>query len=334
MSYSLLYKIREDAQTSAALYDLSADRIINTFCFDKKRADFFMDILSRPLFILENIIYRQQILSDLRLCPGLFEDLQSIFTRYDKIKNDWRELKSSNSAYANSSDSINPEALLERTFASLKITAMFPNTIVSFYSSLLDTLNKYNLTSEGLLAMRGYCSEMLNNNSLSEIVRISQLFQYKSPEFYSFGVLLEYDATLRLRSCGLSEIIEKAGKQNAFAKLFSRKKPDDDSVILTSDNSENNLDLESDTDMTSEDVSCALNEALTQIDAALTQITDAIYINFYGLSRELMFYEAALQFYNFARERSLILCTPKILPAESNIISLINIRDLVLASEG
>ena len=334
MSYSLLYKKREETEPSGALYDLSVDRVVAVFCSDRRRADYFMDVLSRPLESVENIVYRQQILSDLRACPGLFEDLQLVFTRYDRIKSDWRELRLS---AAPTGVSVNPDALLERTFASLKITAMFPNTIVSFYSSLLDILGKYSLTAAGLVSMRDYCAEMLKNDSLGEIVRIAELFQYRTPEDYSFGTTIEYDATLRLCGSELCEITERAGKQNAFTKLFSRKKAEDGSVEITPDavsDKSSPDDRTVDEDMTSEDAGYALNEALTHIDAALTGITDSIYGNFYGLSRELMFYEAALQFCRFADERGLPLCTPDLLPATDDLIALDGVRDLILAAEG
>jgi Mismatch repair ATPase (MutS family) len=346
MSFSLLYKSRTETEQSGVLYDLSVDRIVDVFCADQRRADYFMDVLSRPLQTTEGVVYRQQILGDLRSCAGLFADLQLVFTRYDKIKSDWRELRLSASS---TGVSVNPEAQLERTFASLKVTAMFPSTIVSFYSSLLDTLGKYNLSSEGLLSMRSYCGEMLHNDSLSEVVRIAELFQYRTLEDYTFGVTVGYDATLRLASSELCEIALRGSKPNALAKLFTRKKDDDGSTVVAVDADEETFRLSGKTpakastapdnrsdvvDLTGEDASFALGESLTRIDAALTKITDSIYENFFGLSRELMFYEAALQFCRFADERGLPLCMPELLPAELDTIELEGVRDLILAAEG
>ncbi len=330
MSFSLLYKTREEIESSSALYDLSVDRAVAVFCSDRRRAEYFMDVLSRPLQSAENIVYRQDILADLRSCDGLFADLQLHFTRYDKIKSDWRELKQNATG---GGVSVNPDALLERTFSSLKVTAMFPGTIVSFYSSLLETLNKYELKSEGLTAMRSYCEEMIANDSLAEVVRIAELFQYRTLEDYIFGVTIGYDATLRLAEAELCDITLRGGKQNPFAKLFSRKRDDEDGSTEISPDVTDETDDDA-VDMTSEDVEFALSCALTRIDAALTQITDAIYENFFGLSRELMFYEAALYYCDFARERGLVLCTPEPLPAESDILELVDVRDLILAVEG
>lgn len=328
MSFSLLYKTREETPESSALYDLSVDRAVNAFCPDKRRADSFMEVLSHPLQTVENITYRQQILTDLRACEGLFSELQLHFTRYDKIKSDWRELRQN----AATGVSQSPDALLERTFSSLKVTAMFPSTIVSFYSSLLETLKKYDIKSEGLTAMRSYCEEMLANNSLAEVVRIAELFQYRTLEDYTYGVKIGFDATLRLVESELCEINMREGKQNAFMKLFTRKKEDDGSTEVSFDAVEgvdDNLE-----DLSSEDAEYALSCALTRIDAALTHITDAIYENFYGLSRELLFYDAALHYCKFAQERGLTLCMPEPLPAQFDTIELENVRDLILAAEG
>ena len=328
MSFSLLYKTHEEPVATGALYDLSVDRAAAAFCPDKRRADYFLEVLSHPLQSVENIIYRQQILTDLREFPGLFADLQLHFTRYDKIKSDWRELRQSASAGPSQS----PEALLARTFSSLKITAMFPSTIVSFYSSLLETLKKYDIKSEGLCSMRGYCEEMLTNNSLAEVVRVAELFQYRTLEDYAYGVEIGFDATLRLVEAELCDITLREGKQNAFMRLFSRKKEGDGSAEI-------NLDLVDDADddvedYSGEDAAYALSCALTRIDAALTQITEGIYENFYGISRELLFYEAALQYCEFASERGLTLTTPEPLPAHFDTIELQNVRDLILAAEG
>ena len=198
-------------------------------------------------------------------------------------------------------------------------------------------LGKYAVTSEGFSAMRGYCEEMLSNDSLAEVVRVAELFQYRTLEDYSYGVTAGYDATLRLASSELCEIALRPGKQNAFVKLFSRKKDDDGSTEITpdttNDSASGNTEAVSE-DLTSEDASFALSEALTRIDGALTVITDSIYENFFGLSRELMFYEAALQFCAFADERGLPLCTPEPLPAERDTLELEGVRDLILAAEG
>ena len=45
-----------------------------------------------------------------------------------------------------------------------------------------------------------YCREMLENDSLNEIERISALFRYKTPKDFEFSSLAELDQAIRLVS--------------------------------------------------------------------------------------------------------------------------------------
>ncbi len=320
MKFSLLKKNAETPVFCDVVYDLSIDRAMERICPDPKRREYFLDTLAHPLTDAENIRYRQQILHDFLTLPKLFTDLQLLFSRYDKIKSDWQEMKLT--GVPAGSASVNPEAMLEHTYASLKVTAIFPNTIVSFFRSLFDTLKKYPLTSEGLIAIRDYCEERIGNNSLNEIVRIAQLFRYKSPEFYTFGVAAELDETLRVRAAELFDISEyEEKKRSAFLdKLLGKK-----------DGQNGEYRVEPD-DNSFEDAVFLLNQALTGIDAALTQITNGVYEIFFGLSREMLFYDAALLYCRRMEEKGLSLCVPEILPAESDTVVVRTLRDLLLAS--
>lgn len=64
MKISLLYKTEEHSPGTDAIYDLSVDRCTHIFCPDNTRADRFLHVLSHPLTLRENIVYRQQILTD------------------------------------------------------------------------------------------------------------------------------------------------------------------------------------------------------------------------------------------------------------------------------
>ena len=322
MNFSLLYKTEETPPVCDILYDLSTDRAMKSICPDPRKREYFLDILSKPLRRRENILYRQQIYSDFARLPELFSDLKTLFTRYDRIKSDWQELKLS--AAPASSSTVNPEALLEHTYASLKVTAIFPNTIVSFFHSLCDTLKKYSLRAEGLLAIRDYCEEMIRNDSFSEIVRIAQLFRYHTPEHYTFGMAVDLDETLRVSSLDLCEITEydpKAEKTPLF-RLFSKKdekKPPKADVPSDGASYEKTVHL--------------LNIALCSIDSALTQVTNNLYGVFYGIGREMLFYETALLYREHMASLGLPLTLPEISEPEDNRIVLHTLYDLVLAAE-
>jgi len=241
-----------------------------------------------------------------------------------------------------SDSSINPEALLEHTFASLKVTAIFPGTIASYYSSISDTLSRYPIRSAGLCRMRDYCADMIQNDSLNEIVEIAQLFKYHSPEHFNFEISTVFDPTMRLKSCGLSGISEYRDENGKFslANLFKKKQADDSTVNIAQMNAEETEKGRKDKtppqldDISFEDSIYLQSESLSRIDAALTKVTNDVYETFFGMSRELMFYESAIILTSLASEAKVPFCLPDILPAEDDISEATSLRDLYLMCSG
>ena len=134
MKFSLLYKTEDKPAVCQILYDLSVDRAVHNLVSDRRRAEYFLSVLEKPLTNRENITFRQEIFTDLVTIPGLAESLKTLFNRYDRIKIDWQEMKLG--AVPSRGAEINHEALLEHTFSSLKVTAIFPSTIASFFTSI------------------------------------------------------------------------------------------------------------------------------------------------------------------------------------------------------
>lgn len=169
MKISLLYKNEEKSAATDAIYNLSIDRCAGVFCPDSARYDRFISVLSRPLTDPENILYRQAILNDFISNPELFDELKTIFLRYDKIKADWIELRSGTHVNEGGSS----ETILAQTYSSLKVTSVFPRTIMSFFTSISDILSSYEISSPGLIHIRDYAGRMLADNNLEEIGKIS-----------------------------------------------------------------------------------------------------------------------------------------------------------------
>ncbi len=324
MKFSLLSKVPDNYAECGILYDLSVDRAIREIVDDKRRADYFLSVIEKPLTSLENIVFRQEVYSDLKNTDGLLSALKTLFLRYDRIKSDWQEMKLG--AVNGSGSEINSEALLEHTFASLKVTAIFPSTIASFFGTIGETLGSYPIKSEGLTAIRDWCVSMTENEALSELVSISQKFRYKTPEDFDFTVVFALDKTLRLLGCDISDISEKKSEGGAFSKLFGRKKEKGGLEIkaVASGAGEDPLS----------DAQYILNEALLRIDSALTKVTNDVYDAFFGLSNELMFYEAAIMYAERAEEAEIPLVLPTVLPEERDCFSLKGLRELVLLSNG
>ena len=323
MKFSLLHKIPEKPINCDVLYDLSADKAVHMMSGDIRRADYFVSVLMKPLTNIENIRYRQDILKDFIGIEKLFDDMKVIFNRYDKIKNDWRELRS---GIYPSGGTVNQRALLEYTFNSLKVTAIFPKTIISFFRSIQDTLDKYEIKSDGLREFKRYCGEMIENNSLIEIADIAAMFQYNTPENFDFHIAAEFDEAMRLRACDLSDITEHTAEQgtNIFTKIFAKKKTTDDNFITVADEEGEAVD----------DAIGILNEVLHHIDSALTYVTNDVYEIFYGVSTELQFYEIALAIMNFVGKKGTAFNFPEILPCEADRFDAVGIYDMLLLCEG
>ena len=323
MKFSLLYRTPESAERTEVFdlaYDLSLDRAVRKTVSDQRRADYLLGVLSRPLTDRADIEYRQQLMRDFIENDGLLDELKTIFSRYDRVRSDWQQMRSG--AYPQSG-SVNRRALLEYTFASLKVTAMFPKTITSFFASFAEIIGKYEIKSECLTSIRDFCRSMLESERLSELERVSALFRYKSPADFEFSAMAELDTALRLTTADLCEITEIDDKpQNPLAKLFSRKKTGDAAVFP----------IESD-EATVDDALYIASESLRRIDAALTSVTGGIYDTFSGLSGEIVFYDAALEMIGFLSEAGIDWSFPKLLDADEDRFSLKTLRTFSLVTE-
>lgn len=292
MKISLLYKNEEKSAVTDAIYNLSIDRCAAVFCPDSARYDRFISVLSRPLTDPENILYRQAILNDFLNNPKLFDELKTIFLRYDKIKADWIELRSG--AHVNEKGS--SEAILSQTYSSLKVTSVFPRTIMSFFTSISDTLSSYKLSSPGLIYIRDYACRMLSDNNLEEIGKISALFVYNEADDYNYEVAISLSDDFKITGCELTNIEPKPKKQllerqhkqyekqlrQLYEEQMEPEKPESTDkkenklyrlISGLSTKTKEKLNTESVIDRESFDtVMYILTEALSQIDNTLTKI--------------------------------------------------------------
>lgn len=345
MKTSLLFTVPEEKERIDIVFDLSIDRSVSFFCKDDKKSEYFMSVLSHPLKKVENILYRQNILNDFTEFPSLFEELKTIFLRYDKMKSDWIELRSA----AHVSPSSSSEALLEYTYSSLKITSIFPKTILSFYNSIYDAISKYDISSEGLMEIRNYCEKMIKNKSLEEITEISSFFQYNTPDDFSFDAILNISEDLSINCCDICNITDVPNKRKheKMQRNFEKKLSASDADNVNRQNISSMLSIFNEKKDTNEkntvadinregydDVMYILTEALHRIDKVLVEITNDVYDVFGGLSQEMIFYDVALQYCSYVTEAGVPLLLPNVLPAENDLIDIVGLRDLFLISEG
>ncbi len=315
MKYSILYKTEERAQPSSLIYDLSIDRCVANISSDIRKNEYFCHILSSPLTKAENILYRREIIADLCKNKALLPELKTLFGRYDKLKADWLELKGSGDRVSAERGS---EAMLDYIYSSLKVTALFPKTIISFFSSILEAFEGYEIASEGLAAIRDYAKELLENKSLKEIEDISSHFMYNTPEDYDFELVCSIGDSLNCLSAEICSVKTREKKKNSLLSILSKKKKNE-AEIITCSHEARQYALE------------ILGEAMYQTDRLLSDITDSIYDSLYGLSRELDFYEIALKYTNFLENSGKPYCYPVLTEGQ---IRTTELYDLFLLTEG
>ncbi|MBO4355852.1 MAG: hypothetical protein J5850_03240 [Clostridia bacterium] len=322
MKYSLLAKETDSPAECSILYDISADRAINRIEPDERKADYFLKILSSPLTMTSNIVYRQNVLKDLVNNPGMISELKKIFTRYDRIRTDWQQTKIS--APDNSAD-VSSDALLEYSFSSLKAVAGFPSTIKSFFTSIGGLLSGYNVSSEAFLSIRDYCLSIVDSADFREIVEIALSFRHGEFSDFEYELSVKTDNELIPKICDIISVNEIKKQEGFIGKFFQNKKADPGDEITS-------IFSEPGDDPYSCSVSL-LSSAFTRLDKLITEVTGALYETFFGISTELVFYEVAMSYISAAEEQGIAICYPEVVNAEKDIIDLCGMSELLLMSE-
>lgn len=209
------------AGAEQTVYDLSLDRLVAQLCPGEGRADALLRALKTPLTSAEDIVYRQHILQDLDSDRELLRSLSTLLTRYDKIKSDWVELRSGVAHIS----SAGAEARLECACASLKITAVFPRSLASFFGGIAELLDRPTLHSEGLTALRELCRSLVDDSSLGEIVEISDSFRYGEPSERSYRADIAVTPELEVGLCGIvsSEVCDNEREREAQRKKYLKR---------------------------------------------------------------------------------------------------------------
>jgi hypothetical protein len=199
--------------------------------------------------------------------------------------------------------------ILDATYESLKITAAFARKTVSYFRSIYEAVDKYEVRSEGLLGIKKFCAEMTQNASLDEISGIASMFMRDTAAAYRFKVRTETDDTLKITSASLSEIAEAEEKSlsRSVKKLLGNITKTNPPPDETPDADMGEFHLE--------EARNILNEALYELYSALSGITGNIYEFFRGLSGELSFYDTGLRYVRRLARAGAPMCFPEILPA-------------------
>lgn len=335
MKFSLLYQNYEETMEftvnplreamTDSLYNLSVDKAIMDLCKSGEAGTYTLEVMKNPLKTESEIVYRQAVLLDFVANPKLLEQLQDIFKNYDTMRNDWREMQTGIYTYGVPQTS---GGILDATYEGLRLTAAFARRTVSYFQAVYDAVGAANVTSEGLLGIRNYCREMMENESLAEISAISGIFERETVAEYRFKVRTETDDTLRIVSASLAEAADPEDKtlggkvRRLAAKLSGTAQKEE--TFPEVDMGEFHL----------ESARGILNEALYELYTVLSGIAGNIYEFFRGLSGELGFYETGVRYIRRLMQEGAPMCMPKLLPAEADCFRTTGLYDLHLLLEG
>ena len=335
MKFSLLYRNYVEsheftvnpliAHMEETIYDLSIDKAIRELSRNSDTCSYTLEVMKNPLKTVEEIKYRQEVLMDFVSMPKLLEELQDIFKSYDTLQSDWREMRSGIYTYGVPQTS---GGILDATYESLKITAAFARKTVSYFKSIYDTVGHYDVKSEGLIGIRAYCKEMMENQSLDEISSIASIFDKETVNAYRFKVRVDSDDTLRIIAASLMDASnpEEKGLGSKMKRLAAR---------ITGNAAEADTTIEIDMgEFHLESARNILNEALYELYAVLSGITGNIYEFFRGLSGELGFYDTGVRYVRRLVQEGAPMCLPTPLPMENDCFYSSGLYDLHLLLEG
>ena len=83
-----------------------------------------------------------------------------------------------------------------------------------------------------------------------------------------------------------------------------------------------------------DDANFMLNEAIFRMYTVLTDITNHVYDQLFGLSKELLFYDAAVAYCAKIQKHGMTACMPTVLDASKDVFDAHDIYDFLLLSEG
>lgn len=314
MKYSLLFRNGTKTKPISSVYDLNLDKSFKRISGENKRTAFFLRTVEKPLANIDNIEYRREIISDLYNNTGLLETLRTVFSRYDKVKADWLEMKSgANTATIEVSENVR----LEQIIASLKVTAMFPGTLLSMYRSISEILEKADISSRAFCEILGFCNEMINSDEFHSLMDATSVFLYKTADECSYDIICRFDEKLKVADCSLIGVGEYRKKRRLLG-ITSKKYYDERHPYELIEGAEDEAKL-------------LLCRALSEVDTLLETMTGKIYESLYGISYELDFFSVALEYVSFLHNSGYPYCYPKI--TETSCVRVEGLRDLFLMTD-
>ncbi len=299
---TMLYKIPEPpAKTPEnTVYNLSLDRTLDISCSDIKAQRYFLSVAKAPLTKMENIIYRREILTDFMNNKDMYYELSDILGKlYDISRYNEKERK-----YRFSSGYNDEEVSFGNTRQALEMTAITMKKVMDILKELHEYLCLKELTSEGLLYLKGRLGDIVNSDEFAGLRDICNYFcSIQDIESIESCMSLDSDGNIyisRLVSCNKEREVKKP--QGGFLG-FGRKKIDEN---------EHDYTVQKLINISLPFGNSVMHAAFSEPSKIMDYIITSIFEEFGGIREELLFYKAGLKFQMFLNEKNVPYIFPEL----------------------
>ncbi len=310
MKYSMLYRSEAPAGIigERTLYHLSLDLSLEKIIHGKDRLSYFLGILSEPQRDRDTILYRQSILRDFISGPALLKKFREILDELDDTRAKWNDFRRQRLG------SMGSNALNTSTLLALRQCSASAVTLLSslrFINAICELADEYAPASDFFKRIMDDAKAMSTNESFSALVNICGDLAYFS-ESSPLDVRVTLDKLGQICAAdlighGYIFITDPDLKQK---RTWLRKKTNDttypcERVFLST-----------------KEIEKLFPSPFFELAGVMDSITKQILERYGELSRELCFYEAAVEYCEFLASRGVSHAFPEF--SESCVI----IRDL------
>ena len=299
MAISILYlqerKNSAEPIQGRILYHLSLDRSFSHICADVKKREYFLSVVSDLTNDKNEILYRQEVIKDFETNPALLEQLVSLSTRFEELRNTQKtagkdEYRLNATGTASSATAKN---ILQTQALCLKRALLF----IKAYGELL---NKYVLQSQGLKNLYSACKEMYESPDFTKLINFCSKYEnFSAGEYWDFKLALNDEGrieTYELIDHRYIHVTDPELKKKGFS-LF--KKAEETAYPCQR--------LSPVQDGLYERLAVS---ALSDLSGAFAKISEQIFEKYGVIGRELVFYDVALKYVQTLKEKNVPVCYP------------------------
>ncbi|MBR3963826.1 MAG: hypothetical protein IKJ80_00270 [Clostridia bacterium] len=302
-----------EALSDRILYHLSLDRSFSHICADVNKREYFLSVLSDLTDDKNEILYRQDIVKDFVSNPTLLEQLESLAARFEELRNT-QKTAGKGEYRMNVTGTTSPDALkniLQTRALCLKRALLF----IKAYGELLE---RFDLRSRGLKALRSSFKEIYEKNDFSRLLTFCTKFEkFSSNGFWDFRFSLNDEGRIESYELVDHKYI-RVSDPDLKKKGFSLFKKAEEAAYPCRRVSPTNDDL----------YERLAASALSELSGVLVKISEQIFEKFGGVGQELVFYEVALKYINALSEKKVQICYPMF--SEDESVKVKNLYDLYL----